>query len=36
VMGIGFGEASDEEIAVMRDIAAAMGVDPRTAEPPAA
>lgn len=36
VMGIGLGAASDEEVAVMQSIAAALGVDARTGEPPAA
>jgi hypothetical protein len=33
VMGIGYGAASDEEVAVMRAIAAALGVDAHTGEP---
>ena len=34
VMGFGLGAASDAEIALMRDIAAALGVDSHTGEPP--
>ncbi len=36
VLGIGRGEASEEEVALMREIAGALGVDPRTGEPPVA